>query len=72
MSAPTTEQVLIGLANTASLRQMYLAELDAGYRRMAHTALPLIVAEAGCPGCEYDGHQDDFAPAHTCGQGGAR
>lgn len=71
MSAPTTAQVLAGLANTASLRQMHLDELDAGYRRLAHTALPLT-AETSCPGCDYDGHDVSFKPAHTCGQGGVR
>jgi hypothetical protein len=36
VTAPTTSQVLTGLANTASERQRRIAELDRGWRRLAH------------------------------------
>lgn len=58
MSAPTTAQVLENAARTASARQAHITHLD---------------YDPNCAGCTYDGHRDDFAPAHTCGQtGGAR
>lgn len=70
MSAPTIVRVLEGLAVTASGKHLArLAELGAGYRLLVHAAQPLI---AGCPACEWDGHDDCSKPAHTCGQGGAR
>lgn len=71
MTAPTTAQVLAGLATTASERHARLRDLDAEWRRLAHVGdgnTPKFTATRGendswwCSRCE----KEVTDPGHTC------